>query len=121
MGYESRLYVVRKSNLIEDGKRWAEVIAMIDMCKLGAEFGFELHNYTPTDCCIYIGDNKVTEDMYGDPLIEIPVKDMLSILATLSRKEDYRRFAPAINLLNGFNLSEWQVDGEDLVVLHYGY
>ena len=119
MGYESKLYVVEKSprGLNEDGMRYGQIIAMIDMCKLGSDFIDMLSNYPPTDCYIYIEDEETVEDKYGDPLIEIPVQDMINILDELSQKEDYRRFAPAIGLLGGFNSKDWG----DLVVLHYGY
>lgn len=117
MGYESKLYVVEKSTIIDNNKRWGQVIAMIDMSKLGQDFFLKLKNYSPTDCYIYLEDEEVTEDKYGDPLIEIPIKDMIAILAEMASKEDYRRLTPAINLLLGFNLSEWN----ELVVLHYGY
>ncbi len=119
MGYESRLYVVEKydGSIFGEHKRYGEVIAMIDMCKLGEKFCKMLNNYSPTDCYIYINNEETVEDMYGDPLIEIPIQDMINILDELSQEEDYRRFAPAIGLLGGFNLEDWK----DIVVLHYGY
>lgn len=120
MGYESKLYVVeKKSSIFNEDKRYGQIIAMIDMCKLGDRFLKALNKYRPTDCYIYVddGDEETVEDKYGDPLVEIPVKDMVDILVELSQDEDYRRFAPAIGLLSGFNLNEW----DDLVVLHYGY
>ena len=119
MGYESRLYIVEKSStsVFDNEKRWGEVIAMINMCKMGKDFVTAICNYPPTDCYIYNGDEKITEDCYGDPLLEIPVTDMISILEKLAEKEDYRRLKPAIGLLKGFVLREW----DNLVVLHYGY
>ena len=120
MGYESSLYVVEKSShvgLDEDGKRYGQIIAMIDMCKLGDDFVRVLNEYPATDCYVYIDGERTVEDKYGDPLVEMPLADMIDILDELSQETDYRRFAPAIGLLGGFNLDEW---GE-LVVLHYGY
>ena len=120
MGYESKLYVVEKSSrIVEEGKRYGQIIAMIDMCKLGDSFIRVLNEYSATDCYIYAdgNDEPTFEDKYGDPLVEIPLADMIDILDELSQETDYRRFAPAIALLGGFNLDEWG----DLVVLHYGY
>ncbi len=122
MGYESRLYVVEKSShvgLDENGKRYGQIIAMIDMCSLGSDFIRTLNDYPPTDCYIYAEDcdEPTVTDRYGHELVEIPLADMIAIIDELSQETDYRRFAPAIGLLGGFNLDEW---GE-LVVLHYGH
>lgn len=120
MGYESRLYVVEKSSCVgldEDGKRYGEIIAMIDMCKLGNGFCKVLNEYPATDCYIYIDGERTVEDKYGDPLVEMPLEDVIAIFEECSQEENYRRYAPAIGLLGGFNPNEW---GE-LVVLHYGY
>ena len=121
MGYESKLYVVEKSSLpaMTNGKKFGQIVAMIDMCSLGDDFLRVLNEYPSTDCYIYADsyDEPTVEDRYGHELVEIPIKDMIDILDELSQETDYRRFAPAIGLLGGFNLDEWG----DLVVLHYGY
>lgn len=122
MGYESRLFVVEKGtpSMFDREKRYGEVIAIVNMCQLGNGFAkrFLGGKYPPTDCYIYYNDERSTEDRYGEPLIEIPLKDLIEYFE-IAEEEDghYRRHAPVLNLLKGFDRSEWG----DLVVLHYGY
>jgi hypothetical protein len=119
MGYESRLYVVEKSNLSKDpdiDKVWAEVIAVFNLCVVP---GLNLSKYPETDCFFYDGDKRVTEDRYGAPLIEVPIPDMIQCIeeARANDPDDYRRWQPCLQLLKGFDESRWG----RLAVLHYGY
>jgi hypothetical protein len=120
MGYESRLYVINKSTLAEDinGKKmyWAEVVATFNLCVAGTVI--EMCEYPETDAYFCDGNILVTEDKYGEPLKEVPVKDAIEIISKAAKQEHYRRFEPCLNLLKGFDLSEW---GGNLAVLHYGY
>lgn len=123
MGYESRLYVVRKSYMYResDHKQWGEVIAAFNLSKV--PFSDELKMYPATDVYIYDGDGntEITVDRYGKPLAEIPLDDVIRILERAEKEEQiihYRRYAPYIAMLEAFrNVDEWG----DLVVLHYGY
>lgn len=121
MGYESRFYVVDKRNSsYEDNYEyfWAEKIATFDMSCVGNHLISNVKKYPKTDVYIYEGDEEITEDKYGDPLIEIPINDMIDLLEeTIDKEEHYRRNMPFLRLLRGFDLSEWN----NLVVLHYGY
>lgn len=126
MGYESKLYVVEKSTMCELVSEdfpapmyWGEVIAVFDLCKLPDSVSRKLRNYPNTDCYIYAGDGntRITEDCYGDPLSEIPVPDAIRILKEGASHDNYRRYAPCIQLLEGFDLEQWR----GLVVLHYGH
>lgn len=128
MGYESRLYVVKKSEIAgrdaeTKGKYWCEVIATINLSKMGGDFRDRLYKYPATDSFFYTANETVVEDKYGEPLKEIPRKDMINILE-IQKLEDlkngelpYRRVEPAISLLKGFDPEQW---GE-VTVLHYGY
>jgi hypothetical protein len=121
MGYESRLYVVEKSMLLKDsdiGLRFAEVIARFDLSKVYAVSDI-FRTYPKTDSFIYEdnGNTRIIDDCYGETLTEIPIKDAIEILENAASKDDYRRYAPIIALLRGFDLNQWG----DLVVLHYGY
>lgn len=121
MGYESRLYVVRKGNFRAEieGKEMfvAEKVAMFDLCKV-PNVSEKMREYPATDCYIYEnGNNETIEDCYGEPLREIPICDAIKILEEAAEREYYRRYAPCIQMLKGFDLSEW----ENLVVLHYGH
>ena len=112
MGYESKLYVVDKHDWKWSNEKWGEVIASYDLCRVPINFS----QYPATDCYIIAddGNTKITEDKYGDPLKEIPVKDMIDMI---ENDKDYRRYQPCLNLLEGFDLNRW----ENLVVLHYGH
>ena len=122
MGYESRLYIVEKSTLkhINKEKVWGEVIAHFDLSKIG-KAADKFLSYPDTDCFIYAdnGNDEILEDKYGDNLKEIPIEDAIRILIEAAEKDNwyYRRFSPAIGLLKGFDLNQW----DNLVVLHYGY
>lgn len=122
MGYESRLYVVRKSYLYrsEDKKQWGEVIATFNLSKV--PFFGEMQMYSATDVFIYGGDGntEINTDMYGKPLAEIPLDDMIWLLERAEKTGQifqHRRYAPCIAMLKAFRDNGWN----DLVVLHYGY
>lgn len=119
MGYESRLYVVDKTDLpgyeYPDHK-YAQVVAMFDLGKA------ELHNsmFRPTDCYIYAsdGNTEIVADDYGDPLKELPIPEVIKLLEERKVKyPGYRRWQPCISLLKSFDGRQWK----NLVVLHYGY
>lgn len=127
MAYESRFYVVEKGLVSEsirdtagDDKVWAEKIAMFDLCSV-PEVSNEVHSkYHPTDCYIYEdnGNDMIVDDKYGDPLIEVPIKDMIDIIGRVIPKTGYyRRYLPFLAMLKGFSLNDWN----NLVVLHYGH
>jgi hypothetical protein len=120
MGYESKLYIVNKmgeTKIESEKKRYAQVVAMYDICKFGA---FDGLFQTVTNCYIYAddGDTEILEDRYGEPLKEATITEVIEYLEKYKEnKEPYKRVEPLLALLKGFNLEEW----ENLKVLHYGY
>lgn len=120
MGYESRLYVVEKSNSRMDDRVWAEVIATFNLSKAGLDL-LAIRQFPDTDCYIYedTSDYKIVEDAYGKPLKEIPISDMIKIIQKEAEKDQYhyRRWKPCLALLEGFDESQW----DNIKVLHYGY
>ena len=118
MGYESKLYIVNKSDIYDDGMKYGQVIATFDLCKVGS-VARKIAKYPNTDAYIYAddGNTRITKDLYGEPFKEIPIADMIEILERESEADPYRRYRPCIQLLKGFDASEWK----DLVVLHYGH
>ena len=127
MGYESRLYIVEKSDYyskvdvgFKEVKRmcFGEVVAMFELCKV-PEIPSVIESYPDTDTYIYEGEERIIDDKYGKPLKEIPIKDMIEIVKKAAENDDnkYRRWKPCLALLKGFNGKQWQ----DLVVLHYGH
>lgn len=119
MGYESRLYVVRKSGIFDkQNMEWGEVVAVFNLSKGSASI--DLRTFPETDVYFYddSGNEKVIEDRYGDRLYEIPLDDAIRVLEDAAKKEIWnRRYNPCVQMLKAFR------DGEhdNLVVLHYGY
>ncbi len=120
MGYESRIYIVDKSDLacIKNGKRmvYCEMIAQFNLSKVPKIYE-KVSAYDDTDGYFYSNGKEIVEDLYGKPLKEIPVRDMISIISEVMKDDAFRRYKPCLNLLKGFNVNHWQ----NLVVLHYGY
>lgn len=122
MGYESKIYIGKKSGIKDnDGMTYVEIIAMFDMCKMG-----NLINVfdRKTDCYFYAddGNTKVLEDSYGDALTEAEIEDFIYVLEeAVSSGEDYRRIFPLLSTLQ--TIYEQQKDGtwKNIVLLHYGY
>lgn len=121
MGYESRLYIVDKTRISENvnGKEmfFCEKIATFNLSVV-PDVSKKLLSYNDTNGYVYADNGDLlAEDMYGKPLKEIPVNDVIKILEDAYAHCDYRRFMPCLQLLKGFDLSRWG----NLVVLHYGY
>ena len=120
MGYESKLYIVKKSKIKDgDGRRHGSVIAMFDLCKV-TEISQKMRKYKATDCYFYAsdGNTEVVEDAYGEPLKEIPIQHAISILrhALMSEPFPFWRYYPCLMLLESLEEND-----PELVVLHYGY
>ena len=114
MGYESRLYVVQKSQVAKhNNKYWCEVIASFDLCKVDINF----RKYLKTDSYFIEGNEYVFEDCYGEPLRELTIAEAIKEIENAMARYDYRRWKPILGLLKGFNEDEWG----DLRVLHYGH
>lgn len=124
MGYESQLFIVKKNScLIQeiDGKErvWGEVIATFDLCK-AYEVSDKMRRFPATDCYIYAvgADVRITDDMYGQELREVPLEDACRILREAWKQEDYQRYEVCYMMLKAFADNGCH---DDLVVLHYGY
>lgn len=138
MGYETKLFIVEKGNrtitnwktgekvklvgeiINEKEMYYAHLIASFDLCKCYSVSDVML-KYPDTDSYIYMddGNTKLIEDLYGEPLKEIPLADAVEILEEAASEDEYRRLAPCLALLEALynNKDKW---GE-IVVLHYGY
>lgn len=125
MSYESRLFVVEKSSALgemigDTYKRWAQVIAVFNLCSVPKIASLFRKKGKATDCFIYEhdGNTKIVEDEYGEPLFELPLSDVIDCLKDIKENEEYyRRINPCLMLLEGFKMSDWK----ELVVLHCGY
>jgi hypothetical protein len=127
MGYDSRLYVIRKTN-VPVGKgdkfKYAETLAV-----------YEMGNFLPFQMLFNDGKSGVTEyypcgendyiaeDKYGDPLQERSLDEVIECLDKITVLNDdiahYARIKPLLALLNGFK--EIQNNWYRLAVLHYGH
>lgn len=125
MGYESKVYIVNvfsHNDVLLDGtirKGYGEIVAMVDMCKMGYNNGWKELFTKPIDYEIYAenGDESTGEDKYGD---SIKSGDLTKIIAWLEYQikiDDYRRLKPLLAILKAFDPDEWK----DLQILHYGY
>ena len=114
MAHESRLFVVKGN----DSSWYGEKVAMFDLCSVPSCYD-KFRTYPATKLEVYLenGDFRTTEDKYGEPIREIPLKDAIEIIENASAYDNYRRFGPCLALLKSFDEMQW---GE-LVVLHYGY
>ncbi len=115
MGYESKIIIVNRVEPTWSELAFAEVIAEFKLCCVGYEFKEAFTE--PIDFELYVGDTATQTDCYGELCKMADVDDVINALEALAKKESYRRFAPAIGLLKGFNVDEW----DDLKVVHYGY
>jgi hypothetical protein len=125
MGYDSRLYIVRKTNLLgSDGiHSYAETLAVYEMCvfppfqKLFDE-NCRLTHHSPCD-----DDNWIMEDRYGEPLRERSLDEVVDCLDHVVAMDDdmthYARIAPLLAILKAFR--GIQSDWYQLAVLHYGH
>ena len=66
---------------------------------------------------IWEGDGKISEDLYGDPLPAIPVKQVLAALHEELKYERYRRFELAKELLEELSTSKW----DNIFIVPYGH
>lgn len=120
MGYESRLYIVCKTTWFDSNVnlRWAEKIAVFDLCKVPAVSG-KMAAYSATDAFVYAddGNTEITEDDYGEALKEVPLEDAIVILEASAERDNYWRYRPCIAFLKAVQ----EEKQKDVVVLHYGY
>ena len=122
MGYESKIYIAeRGSSKDDDGRTYARVIAMFNMCKIGSIVNVFK---SKTDCYFYAddGDTKVLEDQNGEALTEATIEDVVCALEeAVKNGEEYRRIFPLLSTLK--TIHEQQMSGEwgEIVIIHYGY
>ncbi len=125
MAYESRIYVVQKSQISSDenGMSYGIVVAMFDLSSMNRWGAFTelLENSPKTELYIYRGGKKTIFDSYGDRLREMSLEDVIDALETDQRREAYRRFRPCLAMLKAFVEDNNNLWGQDLVVLHFGY
>lgn len=124
MGYESRFYIIEKTDKSDWSKReingkslyWSRMICRFDMGKI-YDVSDRLFKYPETEYFIYGDSEEITEDMYGKPLKEIPLADMVDIVEKAMEHDYWVRYEPFIACLKAFQ----KTYGDSVAVLHYGY
>lgn len=121
MRYEHRIYVVQKTRIKDvytGGMTLGDKWVMFNTEET-PELIEKISAYKPTNTYFYSDDGytKVTEDCYGNPLIEIPLDDMIEILRDLFRDNIYSRYKPVLSYLETLQACNWA----NIVVLYYGH
>ena len=116
MGYEMKLYIVEESDFIipsDNGKVWADVIAMIDICKC-----YEIVNAFKTEAKGYMyaddGDTKIEIDCYEEPLKSASIDEVMNALNSV--RKEYDRAQIAYDILKSFKKNR-----PNCVVYRFGY
>lgn len=123
MGYESRIYIVDKTDIkgLTTKKKYAQLIARFDMGVL-TPLAYKFQNMPKTDCYVYAddGNTQIIEDKYGEELTEASIAEVIAVLEKeVENGENYRRIFPLLATLK--TLNEHKDQWKDLAVLHYGY
>ena len=114
MGYESKIIVVERTE-VWNGTVVGETIAEFNLCVVNCNFADIFTE--PIDLNLYMDGNPTMSDCYGRHCCMADVDDVVKALEKMSEEIDYRRFAPVIGLLKGFEQNKW----DTLKVVHYGY
>lgn len=120
--YESKIYIVSKTNQFEPrlGMYWAEVLAVFNSGNV-PELEDAKDRYTRTMYFIYddSGEREVVEDMYDNPLIEIPIESLIRVLRRSMFNGNINRRVPA--LISALETFDQLYPNYELVCLHFGY
>ena len=125
MGYESKIIVMdRKEYTIGKIKdAYASKIAEFDLCNMGCiKFNEKYFNELFTnkiDFNVFVNNEPVTTDCYGDDLKYTHISNVLEWLYESQKKEKYRRVTPLISYLE--TLKNDSVSWNEIVIVHYGY
>lgn len=126
MAYESRIYVVDvhrekdKDNPNYGKVYYAERIAAFNLGCMGYTNGWRELFAEIIDYELYEenSDNKINTDKYGARLTSADFEKVIKWLEQWCESgKHYRRIAPVLAMLKGFDRSEW----DDLQIIHYGY
>lgn len=130
MGYEVKI-IIGNASIDPDGgdAHYFSTISTFDLCKVDLKASCYMKDNANIilmengiikkgiPIYLYEGDNKITEDRYGDRLYAIPPDVLLEELKEKRDKDGYRRYPPAIALIE--SISEFW--GEEFQVVLYGH
>lgn len=120
MGYESKIYVVRKGGFLGDnGKHYAQKIAEFDLCKVYGVSDY-LRNMPITDCYIYAddGDSEIIKDCYDKELTECTPERLIELIENdIKANGEYWRY----NIILATLRELVKFKDNCIYCLHYGY
>ena len=130
MGYESKVYIC--SRISNTGYIYNEVIAAVDMCKMGYDTGWaELFNKKlDGDFLGFDHDNPRNQDWentelldaYDEPMMYADIDAVKEwVNKQIENGDDYRRLFVLKAVLDSFDKTQWESDRAKLIVVHYGY
>lgn len=118
MGYESKLYIVRKTHVRRNEGICAEKIAEFSLSKC-PPIESCMEKQQETDCYIYADDGitKILEDRYGKKLTEAPLSTVIAAIEkAIQDGDDHWILPPVLTALKAF-----EAQNMNLTVLHCGY
>lgn len=129
MGYESKIYIVRKGRQYDPDieKSWAEVLMVFNLGKITPTLERLFRDHPATDCFVYAddGNTRIIEDCYGDPLKEFSLLDMRDILyEEMDRRGLHNYPEPLRVLAKGvlpLLIQKYGFGHGEVFCLHYGY
>ena len=130
MGYESKVYIC--SRISNNAYIYNEVIAAVDMCKMGYDTGWpELFNKKlDGDFLGFDHDNPRNQDWentdlldaYDEPMMYADIDAVKEwVNKQIENGDDYRRLFVLKAVLDSFDKTRWESDRAKLIVVHYGY
>ena len=120
MGYESKIFIVRKCGFRGGcGKIYAQELARFDLCKVYGVSDY-LRNAPKTDCYIYSddGNTEIIEDRYGKELTECAPEKLIDLIEKdILNDGEYWRY----NLILATLREVEKLKDPQIYCLHYGY
>ncbi len=125
MGYETELLIGKDTDMVFEGRTYFQLVATIDMCKLGESALFNLpwvnetpeerrwEWYPPTGD----GDTSISVDRYDSVPRPIPLIDVLEALEEDIDQDDYRRLKWAYHMLRSMH----ETSPNEFSVMLWGY
>lgn len=130
MGYESKVYICNR--ISNDAYTYNEVIAAVDMCKMGYDTGWRdlFTKKLDGDFLGFDHDNPRSQDWtdtepldaYDEPMMYADIGTVKEwVNKQIENGDDYRRLFVLKAVLDSFNKTQWETDRAKLIVAHYGY
>lgn len=124
MGYESRLYIMRRAEIVAsngDIRIWGDPFAEFDLFKMGYEYNagkwFREIFETDIDFDLWVDGKHTREDCYGDTCQYADIDTVIDWLELSEVVKEYWRAEILLRFLKTLK----EAGHDDLIVVHYGY